>query len=117
LHVEQIFLEFRLTIFNYRDTLVAMEHEKFNEEQTMTLAEIVENRTVTMGDLADKAQIRAETLSGWCNGRKRPDPEPARRLAGVLGITLDELYAAYDAGVAERQRVLAAEAAEALDRR
>lgn len=78
---------------------------------TKTLAELVGDRTVTAGDIADSAKVTPSTLSNWCNGKRRPDPEPAARLAAVLGVTLDDLYAAYDRGVAAREAEAARKAA------
>ena len=70
---------------------------------TKTLAELVDEKTVTAGDIADSAKVTPTTLSNWVNAKRRPDPEPAARLAAFLGITLDELYAAYDRGVSARR--------------
>ena len=71
-------------------------------EQTATLYDLIEVRLVSMGDIAEEIGIQPSTLSNWCNGKKRPDPLPAQRLARVLGITLDEFYDAYDRGAAAR---------------
>ena len=64
---------------------------------------MVEAKLLNLSDIAGSIGVSMPTFSRWMNGRSQPDPEPARQLAKFLGVTLEELYDAYDRGKAARE--------------
>ncbi len=60
-----------------------------------------ERRLMTQGELADRLDVRYQTVSEWENGHSRPRVAKMRQLCEVLSVTPDELIAALDESAAE----------------
>lgn len=70
---------------------------------TKTLAAMIAERGYTQSRVARVLKMSHNTLYGWCRGLRRPWPSKAARLARWLGVTTDQVMAAWAAGVSERR--------------
>ena len=63
-----------------------------------TMAEVITNRRKELGmtqkDLAEKLNITDKAVSKWERGIACPDTATIPKLAGILGITIEELMTA-----------------------
>jgi transcriptional regulator with XRE-family HTH domain len=59
-----------------------------------------EQAGLTQAGLAAKLKISLRTIQNWEQGHREPDLEALRVLAGVFGVSLDELVAEPPAGSA-----------------
>lgn len=62
----------------------------------MRLREIREKNNMTMKHLADELGITVTSVSRYETGDREPDIETLKRLASILGTTVDELIGGAD---------------------
>lgn len=48
---------------------------------------------INQSELARRAGLGRDSISGYVNGRNFPDPKNAHALAGALGVPVEQLYA------------------------
>jgi DNA-binding transcriptional regulator YiaG len=60
------------------------------------LAERKRERDLSVSEMANALGVGKSTVSGWLSGRNQPMPETCEKLAGVLGISLEDLLASID---------------------
>jgi transcriptional regulator with XRE-family HTH domain len=56
------------------------------------LRDALGRRGMSNKDLANVLQVSENTVSSWTTGRYRPGHDRAQRIAGALGLTMDQLY-------------------------
>lgn len=56
------------------------------------LTKAVRRTGLAQYELARKMGTSEAAISKWLKGTRRPTPENARKLAKLLGLTLDEIY-------------------------
>lgn len=64
---------------------------------------MIADRGYTQCGVARVLKLSPNTVYGWCRGLRRPWPEKASRMARWLGVTTDQMMAAWAAGVSERR--------------
>ena len=61
----------------------------------MTLGEMIRNRREATGlsqqEMAEKLFVSRQTVSRWESGSRTPDVFTVKKIAGILGVTMDEL--------------------------
>ncbi len=55
------------------------------------LAILIESRVMTAAELSRRAKVPKQSISGWLSGSKPRDFEQVKRVADVLGVSLEEL--------------------------
>jgi DNA-binding XRE family transcriptional regulator len=53
-------------------------------------------RGLSQAQLAEKVGLRQPNISAIEAGKRKPEYETARKIASVLGISMDDFYAAFD---------------------
>ncbi len=56
------------------------------------LAEIREQRALTLRELADMSGVAADTINQIELGHRKPRPSTLRKLARALGVTTEDLF-------------------------
>lgn len=52
----------------------------------------LERRGLSSAELAERVSVSRNTVTNWTKGTYRPDHEHSKRIAMVLGLTIDELH-------------------------
>lgn len=60
------------------------------------IAQIRTSRGMKQTELAGRLNVHKVTLHGWETGRRRVDPVSIKRIADILGVTVDELFVESD---------------------
>jgi DNA-binding transcriptional regulator YiaG len=68
-----------------------------------TLGDLRRNYHVTQGELAVLMGVELRTIQRWEEGTQRPGPTMSRKLAGVLGTSVEAVLAALDEHGAARE--------------
>jgi transcriptional regulator with XRE-family HTH domain len=70
------------------------------------LKRLREQAGLSQSGLAKKAKLSIRNIQNWEQGQREPDLQRLRLLAGILGVTLDELTAdPPEEKVSKRQKV------------
>ncbi len=72
------------------------------------IAHLRESRGMSQEELALAAGLTQPTLSRFERGGSQPDALALRRLAGVLGVTVDEIHQLVEAAIERAERLAAA---------
>lgn len=59
----------------------------------MTIKDICKKKRITQKELGAATGIAQSSISMYISGRKRPTYDTARKMANVLGITVEDLFA------------------------
>ena len=59
----------------------------------MTLKDICKKKRITQKELGAATGIAQSSISMYISGQKRPTYDTARKMANVLGITVEDLFA------------------------
>ena len=81
----------------------------------MTLKDICKKKGITQKELGAATGITQSAISMYISGRKRPTYNTARKMANVLGITVEDLFACLpnvDGKIEEPQKALPLDADE-----
>lgn len=69
----------------------------------MRLREIREKKSMSMKDLADRLGVTPTSVSRYETGEREPDIDTLKRLASILGTTVDELIGGDDDEAADHR--------------
>lgn len=81
----------------------------------MTLKDICKKKRITQKELGAATGIAQSSISMYISGQKRPTYDTARKMANVLGITVEDLFVCLpnvDGKIEERQKALPLDADE-----
>lgn len=62
-----------------------------NERLSKRIKSLRENKGWYQKDVADKLNVKSNTLSGYENGTRSPDPDMLMMIADLYGVTVDYL--------------------------
>jgi transcriptional regulator with XRE-family HTH domain len=68
-----------------------------------TLADLRRNHHVTQDELAVLVGVELRTIQRWEEGTQRPGPVMSRKLAGALGLSVEQVLAALNEHGATRE--------------